>query len=259
MNSLRKKLLILSLICFSWTAIKAHDVYIIIHGTWSCGTAWANSGGDFFDALEKNAPTESNILPYTWSGSTDNASREHAARGLVKLIKSYPPKTNIHLIAHSHGANVGIVASQMLAKEKDNHHFIADFYAMGAPVHMSSYAPAMNVIAYFYNLFSFEDFVQPVFGFFERIYPEHPRIANLRVFLNGKQPGHSELHDPLVGQLIPHLPAFLHANKCTLSAPGIIYLTTDAAPTYKADTDRERLLQRDKQMIQLLATSLSPQ
>ena len=27
---------------------------------------------------------------------------------------------------------------------------------------------------------------------------KHPRIANLRLFLNGKEPGHSELHDPLL-------------------------------------------------------------
>ena len=241
------------------SVFKAHNVYIIIHGTWSCGTSWANAGGDFFDALEKNAPEGSAILPYTWSGSVDHASREHAAKGLVKLIKSYPPKTNIHIIAHSHGANVATVAAQILAKDPNNHHFITDFYALGAPVNMSSYSPAMDVIGSLYNLFSFEDFVQPVFGFFERIYPEHPRIANFRIFLNGKEPGHSELHDPLVGQLIPHLPAFLYANKCPLSAPGIIYLTQNSLPVYKTDTDRERLLQRDKQMIQLLATSLAPQ
>lgn len=246
-------------ILFFWPAAWAHDVYIIVHGTWSCGISWANSGGDFFDALEKSAPEGSHILPYTWSGNVDHVSREHAAKGLVKLIKSYPAKTNINLIAHSHGANVATVASQMLAKDLNNHHSIANFYALGAPVNVSSYAPAMNVIKNFYNLFSFEDFVQPVFGFFERTYPEHEHTANIRIFINGKEPGHSELHDPLVAQLLPHLPAFLQAQEQKMQTPSIIYVEKDAVPKYQIDRDRKRLLQRDKQIIQLLATSMAPQ
>ncbi len=240
-------------------ALYAHDVYIIIHGTWSCGISWANSGGDFFDALEKSAPTGSHILPYTWSGNTDHASREHAAKGLVKLIKSYPPQTTINIIAHSHGANVATVTSQMLAKDPNNQHTITNFYALGAPVSTTSYAPAMQVIQNMYNIFSFEDFVQPVFGFFERIYPEHEHIANIRIFINGKEPGHSELHDPLVGQLLPHLPAFLRAQKADLRTPALIYLAKNTVPKYEIDRDRERLLQRDRQIIQLLAMSMTHQ
>jgi hypothetical protein len=234
-------------------------VYIIIHGTWSCGIEWANAGGDFFDALEKSAPAGSSILPYTWNGNNDYVSRQQAATGLVKLIKSYPPKTTINIIAHSHGANVGILASQTLAKDPNNHHRIVCFYALGVPVNVSSYAPAMQAIDTFYNFFSFEDFVQPVFGFFERIYPEHERIANIRLFIHGKEPGHSDLHDPLVGQLLPHLSNFMQAHTNDLRIPTILYLEKDKIPVFKVDTDRDRLLLRDKQIIRLLATSMAPQ
>ena len=58
---------------------------------------------------------------------------------------------------------------------------------------MSNYLPNMKVIQYLYNLFSFEDLIQTVLGLSVREFPEHKRIANLRVIINGKEPDHAGL------------------------------------------------------------------
>jgi hypothetical protein len=237
--------------------IQAHSVYIIIHGTWAFKYPWHMPHGDFFDAVEySKLPKDSHVISFMWSGNIDHESRNNAALSLVKLIQSYPPTTYINLISHSHGSNVGILASQHMANDSTNKHLIYTFYALGTPVHCQSYMPNMQVIRYFYNFFSYDDLVQPCLGIFDREYPLHERIANIRITINGKQPSHAELHSPIVGRwLVGIHEIYQKSNSGNFETfffkqPGLIHFYQDKPPLYERDIEREQLCRLDKQYLQ---------
>lgn len=237
-----KTILFLSFLFFMFN-INAHTVFIIIHGTWAMNMAWYMPGGDFFDELEKSTRYIDGVaVPFLWSGKLDHGKRLYAAQGLVKLIQSYPLETKICIAAHSHGANVGILATQLLGQDPNNIHHIHAFYALGAPVCREQYVPNMHIVRYFYNLFSAGDMVQPVFGWYNREYIQHTRIANLKVMVENYDPGHSGLHHKLIGEWIPFLHERLamsrlgNFEKFDFEKPGIIYFAENCAPKYLVDT-----------------------
>ena len=110
--------------------------------------------------------------------------------------------------------------------------------------------PDMSVIGCFYNLFSFRDAVQPVMGFFCRTYPDHERIANIRIMINGKEPYHCEIHNAALARWLPRLHDMLINNECSplfaLHIPGLIHFNEISKPQYMLDMERERLLAQDK-------------
>lgn len=225
------KLLLFVLLFFSLD-ICAHDgIFIVIHGTWAIESSWWKPGGKFFDALEQAAQSiNKKVIPFTWNGKLDHESRITAATMLLHIIQSYPQDMKIYIIGHSHGSNVGILASQMLGNAHNNPKIEA-FYALGTPVNPASYMPNMNVINRFYNLYSFEDKVQPVLGFYERTYPHHPRIANIRVFVECKEPSHKELLTTMIASWLPKMHEDLAKEKIgnfhhfDFSSPGVIYFS----------------------------------
>lgn len=230
-------------------------VFIIVHGTWGANTTWYVPGGDFFDILEKNAYSiNAHVVPFRWSGSNSPGERKKAAHSLAKLIETYPQNTCIYVVAHSHGGTVGIIASHLVTKNK-----IAFFYAMGTPVN-SDFYPNMDTIGYFYNLFSLEDLVQPVFGMFGRQYPVHERIANIRIFIDHKEPGHSDLHHPYVARWLPFLHNYLMsktaAENVGLSEPSILYFEQEKQPVYQHDGRRQELIERDQRVSLLMISAL---
>src|SRR5439155_24770721 len=115
-----------SFLVVSETSVCAHDkqtdsvVYIVVHGTWPKNhriKSWYRPGSDFFKALEESVCTSNGkVNSFLWSGKNDDSARKHDAYVLAKLIESYPSNTKIIIVAHSHGANVGFLASQELAK-----------------------------------------------------------------------------------------------------------------------------------------------
>ena len=233
-------------------------VFIVIHGTWASQEQWYMPGGDFFDALEKSAIQQQAVVtPYRWSGKNNYKDRIHAAKGLVQLIQSYSPDTTICLISHSHGGNVGVIASQLLGAMAKKTNQIYIFYALGTPINRTDYQPNMNIISYFYNLFSFEDLIQPVLGMFEREYSQHERIANIRITINNKEPNHTQLHNPLVGQWLPTLHKLLITfQDFDFKIPGIIHFAENKKPIYVPDKRREQLLQRDRLLNRMILTTL---
>lgn len=247
-------------------SLHAHSVYIIIHGTWASKYPWHMPQGDFFDALERSLlPHHASVVSFLWSGKLDHNSRTTAAQCLVKLIKSYPTSTRIIIVAHSHGANVGIIASQQLAKDAKNKHSIYSFYALGTPVNCESYMPNMKIITYFYNLFSYDDFVQSCLGIFGREYPLHERVANIRITIDGKYPSHSELHSPIVAQWLTGIHELYQKNNngnfgsFLFKKPGIIHFTNDKLPLYAVDIEREQLRKQDRQLENQLQMGLIEQ
>lgn len=244
----------------------AQTVFIVVHGTWAANMSWCKPGGDFFSELKAGAlPLDASVASFTWSGKLDNKSRAQAGKDLAQFIKSYPPTTAIHIVGHSHGANVGIIASQELAKIPSNEHKIAKLYALAAPVNTTQYMPAMNVIDQLYNFFSLYDYIQPVLGIFGRVFPEHPRIANIRVVLEGKAGSHSEMRDPLIGRWLPAIHELLTENyqgnfqHFAFGKPGVIYFFNQGNPYYKDDREQGRLLVRDRELLERLANVLTRQ
>lgn len=245
--------LIITMICVNALPLVAvNSVFIIVHGTWGAESNWYAPGGDFFDELERIVEVKNSaVVPFHWSGGIGHQSRVKAAQNLVKLIKTYNATTGIYLIAHSHGGNVCTLASQILSVEPGSRYRIRGLYTLGTPV-MNKYLPNMDVVHYLYNLFSFDDRIQPVLGLSEREFFVHERIANLRVFIEDKAPDHSGLHHAVIGQVIP----MLHRNfkrylrekniNNTIEEPSIMYCYHNAAPQFTVDAERKRLLKRDR-------------
>src|SRR4030095_4978395 len=240
----------------------AESVFIVIHGTWGSESNWYMPGGDFFDALERTVCVKNSaVVPFYWSGGCGHASRVKAAYNLAKLIATYDKNIAIYLVAHSHGGNIATLACQILSSDtQQNKNRIRAVFTLGTPV-MENYLPNMDVIMYLYNLFSLEDFVQPVFGISQRVYPVHRRIANMRVFINGKEPGHAALHDPIIAQWLPlihqQFKQYLRQRDIfnKIAEPSIIYFDHTKAPEYACDIKRDVLINRDYQLSVLILAS----
>ncbi len=230
---------------FMCTTLVIHannPIYILIHGSWSAEATWSMPEGDFFDELVKStAQSNAIVVPYNWSGKLSHASRLQAAKGLAQVIQSYPVDTHIYLIGHSHGGNVALIASQILGKDRYNKHSIHALYTLGTPIDMEESFPDMDVIANVYNLFSRSDMVQSVFGTFGREFTEHRRIANLRITIDGKAPGHSDLHHPVIARWIPYIPEDLAKRQVkgfqffSCGNPGMIHFEFQGEPRYEID------------------------
>ena len=180
-------------------------------------------------------------------GRRGHADRAAGGKNLAQLIMSYPNTVEIIIIAHSHGSNVAHITSQELAKCKSAQK-IHIAYILGTPVHLDTCTPDMDYIDYLYNLFSFEDMIQPVMGLHPRVFPAHPRICNLNVHVDGIEPGHSELHNDTIGKWIPSLHEYLLSfidEKYLFTNPGTIYFTEQNLPTYEKDSQRADRLERD--------------
>jgi hypothetical protein len=256
------KHIILMIVFYTASLVCADSVFIVIHGTWGLESEWYMPGGDFFDALECTVSTKNSaVVPFCWSGGAGHESRVKAAHNLAKLIATYDKHVAIYLVAHSHGGNVATLASQILSRDECNKHRIRGLYTLGTPI-MSNYLPNMDVILYFYNLFSLEDLIQPALGVSAREFPVHKRIANMRVFIDGKQPGHTALHDAVVAQWLPlihqQFKQYLRQKNVfnTIEEPSIIYFDHTKAPEFVHDTEREALISRDHQLSVLMINSL---
>jgi hypothetical protein len=250
--------LFLYVLCMA-SALMVHGapVIIVIHGTWAAHSAWYRPGGDFFDALCASAQQHGmKVVPFMWSGKNSDKERANAARSLAQLIMSYDA---VICVAHSHGVNVTMLASQYIAKKVQDAYAIEAVYAFGCPVRQSDYFPATSVIRYMYNFFSFEDLVQPIGGASAREFYGFERVANIRVTVEGAQPGHSALHDPIIARWLPFLHGKLHAllaekrtRELFFERPSLLHFMRDAVPRYEYDGDRVCLLERDGVINQML-------
>lgn len=90
----------------------------------------------------------------------------------------------------------------------DTSYPIEKIYLLGTPVCVEKYHPQMKVVGSLLNLFSGGDLIQPVLGLYQRQYPLHDRITNIeiRFTAEGQKPGHSAMHDQLVGRWLLHIP-----------------------------------------------------
>lgn len=246
--------------------LSAHEVFIIVPGTWADVTmpgiwtqkqAWYRPDGDFFRAFTMGLPSpDDTVIPFKWSGGNTHKERVEAAHELAQLIIAHG---SVNLVGHSHGTNIGIIASQILGQQGLKS-MIKNFYALATPVSPTDYLPNMDVIDYLYHLFAFEDAIQTVLGQFKRVFPSHPRIANIRVILKGKAIDHTTAHDPHIGLWLPLFSdiakkALDSLHLTDFSAPLIAYFAALGAPRIELDPEREDLLALDTRFQENLAVA----
>lgn len=251
------------LILLSNAIIFTKSAAIIIHGTWAQSEVWHTAQGDFFKAVKRSAEETKvvdEIISFSWSGKLSYACQLEAAQKLKTLIESYG---FVILIGHSHGATVGIIASQLMNQNKSNFEKIKKFYALGVPVDstMKIY-PDMNVIKNFYNLFSFGDYVQTVNGAHLRCFAPHERLANISVMIHDNHLAHGQLHHATIGKellKIEHYFAFYdlgNFNNFDWHQPGMIQFFDYELPKYCVQHDQQRLLDLDQKVQWMMQAAL---
>ncbi|HEY0894576.1 MAG TPA: hypothetical protein VGE32_16055, partial [Cellvibrio sp.] len=184
---------------------------------------------------------------------------KEAAENLAKLIVLYDA---VIVVAHSHGATVGIIASKILGLQYSGRNFygkIAKFYALGVPVDPTGLLyPDMSVIDKFYNLFSFGDQIQRVHGIYNRCFGPHDRMTNIAVMLDQLHPSHTALHDPAVGKYLLMIPGVLQKSGVGNfhiyrdADPAQISFFRSSCPQYALQPDQNSLLDLDVRAFQLM-------
>ena len=246
--------------------VYAKSACIIVHGTWASKESWYQPGGAFFESVLSSSEKYNidEVVSFTWSGKNNQRDRQRAGFELSQTIQKYDAVT---IIAHSHGATVGILASHDLRENwiacgKKTEYKIKKFYALGIPVNQYDCFPNMNVIGKFYNLFSFSDMVQPVFGVFGRTFFLHDRVANLSVVIDGIEPTHSSIHSGVVGRgILSVAEGFAKKGRKKMDPfsfenPGKVLFFKEQIPEYQRDYMREELIARDKKLMRLLLDAI---
>ena len=230
----KKNILMLS-VCLWYLGNTLSAVIILVHGAFAKNALWYRPGGDFYEALKKRAADPlQRIISFRWSGKPFEKDIVRAAQQLALFIATYPKfhdTENIILIGHSHGGNVILKASQLLENPYSNYGvndassdhtsmiftarlrtfmnsstLISRAFLLGTPINEKLFKPSMNTIKELCLLYSKSDFVQPVGGLYARTLSYHPRHANIKIWINGSGPDHSDMHHPLIGSWILSIP-----------------------------------------------------
>lgn len=216
---------------------------IIIPGTWATKATWYKPGGDFFEAV-KSAAGSDPVIAFNWSCKVNHEDRVVAASQLVAVLNSYPQNIEFTIIGHSHGGNVGILASQQIGRQ-----CIRAFYALSVPVDNKTCYPNMQAIKKFFNLFSWQDLIQIMSGY-KRVYKERQRVLNISVKVNKKSPFHTDMHCSLIGHYLFQIEGLLEQN-----LPWLVNFHSrgiDFGPEF----DREHLLEVDESVLATVPGSL---
>jgi len=229
-----------------------NSVAILIHGTWGINSAWHQPGDLFYETLKTNlAQAQIKLINFNWSGQLCYAKRQAAGLNLANLIKSYPADTSFIMITHSHGGNVGIIASQNLTQLGQ----IEAFYSLGLPIDTKHYLPNMQVIKNFYHIFSFGDMHQTVLGSHERVFPNQPGIYNLNIEVNQIRPQHEELHELTIAKWLLQI-AKIIANLDKTSNHFLAIFQDQVAPVISIDHNIPAKLDYDQRWHQRIHQSL---
>lgn len=115
---------------------------------------WSDTGtaSKFLDRVGKTFGETAEI--FKWSGGNNVEARQAAAESLADMINNYQFADGelLNIIGHSHGGNVGILASALIDRQVDN------LVTLGTPVR-TVYQPSTNVSNHI-NVYSRFDKVQ---------------------------------------------------------------------------------------------------
>lgn len=234
------------------------EVWILIHGTFAQEASkiitkmgWWKPEHTFHKELLTHIDHNATIHSFNWSGSNLHEKRIEAGNELAQFITTIASKQDkVHLVGHSHGANVAILGAQELKKLNPDLK-ISTLFALGVPV-SNAYYPKKKTIEKVYNLFSYADFIQPVMGLFERVFPKKNHIYNVQVKINGVCPNHHSIHDPLIARYLPELHTLIPNSK-----PYIVHFFKNKYPIVELDTTRDKDLAIDKYFTNQLITTFA--
>jgi len=154
-------------------------VVFFVHGTWSSGeAAFPNN----FRQHVLDFYNDNNERMFEWSGDNCDKERQEAGRRLslkLRLYRRDHPGEQIRIVAHSHGGNVALIASQFPGVTIDT------LVTLGTPI-MSAYQPGQG-IGVWNNVYSTADRVQTLPSSATRT---HDRANNIQL----QNFGHSDLH-----------------------------------------------------------------
>jgi RHS repeat-associated protein len=171
---------------------------VFVHGTWS-NTVDAFPLG-FVRDVQSHFGNDQAVRFFNWSGENNDAARNKAAEDLANLLRDYHKKNPcdpIRVVAHSHGGNVTLLASQ----QSDVH--IDELVTLGTPA-LSRYARGSGLVNWD-NVYSTNDGVQTLPMGAGRT----NSTANSNIQLSGY--GHSDLHTvPAWGAAFPAPPTPSH-------------------------------------------------
>lgn len=225
--------------------VTASQVWILVHGTYAKNGKWYQVGGDFYEELKASLSSSAQIYSFAWSGNWNHKARIKAAEELADFIETHTePKDIINIVGHSHGATVIVLAANIL-KEKESKHHIAQLFSLAPPVYRDYYAPDMKNIDYLFNIFSFGDLVQSIFGRAQRVYTEHAQIWNIEMKKDGVCPDHSDIHCREIAQLLPQLQGLVKGNNTT-----VLHLQTGKEHIFEDDFERDKWLALDRKKSQ---------
>lgn len=200
------RIFLLYLLIITTMSRPVNQVGILIHGTWAATANWHKPGHQFFEILKSSLNAKQiKLINFNWTGILSYEKRQMAGVELAALINSYPTTTKFILVTHSHGSNVGIVASQLITQPAK----ITAFYALGTPIDTEHYLPNMHTIVNFYNIFSFGDLYQTALGMHQRILPTTDGIYNINIEINHQKPQHEELHCVAIAKWLPQITHYL--------------------------------------------------
>lgn len=172
------------------------NMTIIIHGTHAATSTWWHPGSSFWSHVNNiTGDVYGGSDAFSWSGANRHGDREQAATDLINWVTSHPAQS-LDVIAHSHGGNVGFLATRLGLK-------VHRFITLGTPIRLE-YLPDLRNVDVLHNVFSTRDRVQTPPGTFPnrrgegRTLGDGISVLNHRATDNGtgKQPAHSDLHDP---------------------------------------------------------------
>lgn len=240
-----------------YTNTQLHSACIIVHGTWAKDEKWYRPGGDFFEAIKASNDElglVGEVISFSWSGKLGYPAQVEAAQNLADLIDRY---NFVFVVAHSHGATVGMIAAEIIGKKNSDGNKngkISKFYALGVPVSERVIIPSPFIIKKFYNLFSFGDFVQVVNGFCNRTFSEQQNIVNISVEYEAQHPTHAELHRPVIGMHLLKIDEFFSQRSIgnfqnfSFFVPGMISFKDYHHPVYTTQENQSDLLDLDKKL-----------
>lgn len=237
--------------------LSSTEHWIIIHGTFAKNNTWHAEDSEERKILKKRlaedrSSGEFHIHSFVWSGHNNHKARLSAAKEYIlfleKILKEskHPSRISFHVIGHSHGATIALLAAQLLVEQKQSL-CMAELFCLGIPIHISWYPDAHKNIKCMYNLFSYGDGIQPLGGVFQRIFPEYFFAYNIQVLYDFSCPSHTEMHEP---KLLSHLPNLHKASKHHAKNIILHIKKADNAKSFHlfmaADDDREKDLIADK-------------
>ena len=162
------------------------SITVMIHGTWAADGKWWRPGGDFFNYVKNKLKLQDlygGSDRFMWSGKNRDSSRKKAANSLSSWLHSHPA-TKINVFAHSHGANVAMLATH-------NDVQMNKLVMLSPPVRKDYYAKWGNVAEAFNIQAGFDPVVAIARG------GQWFNLANVKE-KELKANGHSASHDPKV-------------------------------------------------------------